>query len=138
MSGLSSKVNWGRFGIAALPWFWLGLFFVLPFLFVLKISLAEPQLAQPPYMDLIREFEDGIMTLVINFGNYQLLLEDSLYINAIAMGWATTELDVQNAHQVEERSMTLAYQLQLHTNQYYGCVIIAIGLGELRRILIYL
>jgi putrescine transport system permease protein len=83
MSGLSSKVNWGRFGIAALPWFWLGLFFVLPFLFVLKISLAEPQLAQPPYMDLIREFEDGIMTLVINFGNYQLLLEDSLYINAL-------------------------------------------------------
>ena len=83
MSGLSLKVNWGRFGIAALPWFWLGLFFVLPFLFVLKISLAEPQLAQPPYMDLIREFEDGIMTLVINFGNYQLLLEDSLYINAL-------------------------------------------------------
>lgn len=83
MSGLSSKVNWGRFGIAALPWFWLGLFFVLPFLFVLKISLAEPQLAQPPYMELIREFEDGIVTLVINFGNYQLLFEDSLYINAL-------------------------------------------------------
>lgn len=83
MSGLSSKVSWGRFGIAALPWFWLGLFFVLPFLFVLKISLAEPQLAQPPYMELIREFEDGIVTLVINFGNYQLLFEDSLYINAL-------------------------------------------------------
>ncbi|HSG04297.1 MAG TPA: ABC transporter permease subunit [Marinobacterium sp.] len=77
------KVNWGRLGIAALPWFWLGLFFVLPFLFVLKISLAEPQLAQPPYMELIREFEDGIMTLVVNFSNYQLLLEDSLYINAL-------------------------------------------------------
>lgn len=78
-----SKINWGRFGIAALPWFWLGLFFVLPFLFVLKISLAEPQLAQPPYMALIREFEDGFMTLVVNFGNYQLLFEDSLYINAL-------------------------------------------------------
>lgn len=83
MSGLSAKVNWGRVGIASLPWFWLGIFFVLPFLFVLKISLAEPQLAQPPYMDLIREFEDGFMTLVINFGNYQLLFEDSVYINAL-------------------------------------------------------
>jgi len=82
MSALT-KMNWGRFGVAALPWFWLGLFFVLPFLFVLKISLAEPQLAQPPYMELIREFEDGIMTLVVNFGNYQLLFEDSLYINAL-------------------------------------------------------
>jgi len=83
MSGLGTKVNWGRVGIATFPWFWLGLFFVLPFIFVLKISLAEPQLAQPPYMDLIREFEDGFMTLVINFGNYRLLLEDSLYINAL-------------------------------------------------------
>jgi len=34
-------------------------------------------------MELIREFEDGIMTLVVNFSNYQLLLEDSLYINAL-------------------------------------------------------
>ncbi|NVK02899.1 MAG: ABC transporter permease subunit [Oceanospirillaceae bacterium] len=83
MSRLQRSINWGRLGIAALPWFWLGLFFVLPFLYVLKISLAEPQLAQPPYMDLVREFEDGIMTLVVNFGNYQLLLEDSLYINAL-------------------------------------------------------
>ncbi len=39
------SINWGRVGIAAVPWFWLGLFFVLPFLFVLKISLAEPQLS---------------------------------------------------------------------------------------------
>ena len=77
------SINWGRVGIAAVPWFWLGLFFVLPFLFVLKISLAEPQLAQPPYMDLVREFEDGIMTLVVNFGSYQLLFEDSLYVSAL-------------------------------------------------------
>jgi len=83
MNARQSIVNWGRFWVGALPWFWLGLFFFLPFLFVLKISLAEPQLAQPPYMELIREFEDGIMTLVVNFGNYQLLFEDSLYINAL-------------------------------------------------------
>jgi len=83
MNARQSTVNWGRFWVGALPWFWLGLFFVLPFLFVLKISLAEPLLAQPPYMELIREFEDGIMTLVVNFGNYQLLFEDSLYINAL-------------------------------------------------------
>ncbi|MFT6859068.1 MAG: putrescine transport system permease protein, partial [Thalassolituus oleivorans] len=45
--------------IVGIPWFWLALFFVLPFLFILKISLSEPQLAQPPYQDWIREFEDG-------------------------------------------------------------------------------
>ena len=77
------NVNWGKTLVAAVPWLWLGLFFILPFLFVLKISLAEPQLAQPPYQDLIREVSDGVVTLVLNFGNYQLLLEDSLYINAL-------------------------------------------------------
>ena len=77
------NANWGKILVAAVPWLWLGLFFILPFLFVLKISLAEPQLAQPPYQDLIREVSDGVVTLVLNFGNYQLLLEDSLYINAL-------------------------------------------------------
>jgi putrescine transport system permease protein len=77
------NANWGKTLVAAVPWLWLGLFFILPFLFVLKISLAEPQLAQPPYQDLIREVSDGVVTLVLNFGNYQLLLEDSLYINAL-------------------------------------------------------
>jgi len=77
------NANWGKTLVAAVPWLWLGLFFILPFLFVLKISLAEPQLSQPPYQDLIREVSDGVVTLVLNFGNYQLLLEDSLYINAL-------------------------------------------------------
>lgn len=77
------NANWGKTLVAAVPWLWLGLFFILPFLFVLKISLAEPQLAQPPYQDLIREVSDGVVTLVLNFSNYQLLLEDSLYINAL-------------------------------------------------------
>ncbi|MFT6859942.1 MAG: putrescine transport system permease protein, partial [Thalassolituus oleivorans] len=65
------------------PWFWLALFFVLPFLFILKISLSEPQLAQPPYQDWIREFEDGLLTITLNFGNYLLLLEDDLYFSAL-------------------------------------------------------
>ncbi|MBV0933908.1 ABC transporter permease subunit [Marinobacterium weihaiense] len=69
--------------IIAVPWFWLALFFLLPFLFVLKISLSEPTLAQPPYLDLIREIEDGFVTIVVNFSNYQLLLADSLYLSAL-------------------------------------------------------
>lgn len=69
--------------IIAVPWFWLALFFLLPFLFVLKISLSEPVLAQPPYLDLIREIEDGFVTIVVNFSNYQLLLDDSLYLGAL-------------------------------------------------------
>ena len=73
----------GRNLVVAVPWFWLALFFVLPFLFVLKISLSEPQLMQPPYQDWIREIEDGLMTITINFGNYFMLLEDELYRDAL-------------------------------------------------------
>jgi putrescine transport system permease protein len=69
--------------IIAVPWFWLALFFVLPFLFVLKISLSEPALAQPPFLDVIREIEDGLVTIKVNFGTYILLLEDSLYVSAL-------------------------------------------------------
>ncbi len=73
----------GRALIIGVPWLWLGLFFLLPFLFVLKISLSEPVLAQPPYLDLLREIEDGLVTIVINLGSYQLLGEDPLYRNAL-------------------------------------------------------
>lgn len=73
----------GRNIVVAVPWFWLALFFILPFLFVLKISLSEPQLMQPPYQDWIREIEDGLVTITINFGNYFLLLEDELYRDAL-------------------------------------------------------
>ena len=70
-------------GVTLVPTFWLALFFLLPFLFVLKISLAEMQLAQPPYTALLTSLDDGLFTLRLNFGNYLLLLEDSLYFSAL-------------------------------------------------------
>jgi hypothetical protein len=42
----------GRWANIGLPYFWLLLFFFLPFVIVLQISLAEPQVAQPPYSAL--------------------------------------------------------------------------------------
>ncbi len=82
MTRLGQIVN-GRFFIIGIPSFWLGLFFLLPFLFILKISLSEALLAQPPYLDLVREFTDGVMTIQLNFGNYMLLFEDPLYMVAL-------------------------------------------------------
>ncbi|MFS1701537.1 ABC transporter permease subunit [Alteromonas sp. AMM-1] len=68
--------------IIAVPWLWLALFFILPFLYILKISLAEPQLAQPPYTDLIQTDGEGLVTVLLNFANYMLIWEDSLYLDA--------------------------------------------------------
>lgn len=73
----------GKGLVVAVPWLWLALFFILPFLFVLKISLSEPQLMQPPYQDWIREVEDGLVTITLNFGNYMMLLQDELYLQAL-------------------------------------------------------
>lgn len=72
-----------RLLIVALPWFWLTLFFSLPFLFLLKISLSEAQFAQPPYLDMLRGDDEGLLTVVLNFANYLMLWQDSLYGSAL-------------------------------------------------------
>ncbi|MBN2646899.1 MAG: ABC transporter permease subunit [Thiotrichales bacterium] len=73
----------GRGLLIGAPWFWMGVFFLLPFLFIIKLSLSEAALMQPPYLPFIREIEDGLVTLVVNFGNYSLLFEDPLYWKAL-------------------------------------------------------
>jgi len=69
--------------ITGIPWFWLALFFVLPFCFVLKISLSESALAQPPYLGWIREIDHGLVTIKLNFGSYLRMMEDPLYLYAL-------------------------------------------------------
>jgi len=70
-------------GIAIWPALWLALFVALPLGIVLKISLAEPQLAMPPYSPLLK-WEDGWPQLDVRRDNYALVLEDSLYLRSLA------------------------------------------------------
>jgi putrescine transport system permease protein len=69
--------------VAAPPMLWLGLFFLLPFLIVLKISLSHAALAIPPYaphwsgLDSWREF-----LAALGVENYRTLAEDGLYLTA--------------------------------------------------------
>lgn len=71
----------GRTWIIGIPYFWLILFFLLPFAIVFKISFAELQIAQPPYTPLFRYAEEAL-NITLNLGNYLFLLTDTLYINA--------------------------------------------------------
>jgi len=66
-----------RLGVVALPYAWLLLFFLAPFLIVLKISLAHEAVSIPPYTPL---FERG--GLAVNGANYLFLLSDALYWKA--------------------------------------------------------
>ena len=68
-----------RSTVIALPYVWLGLFFLAPFAIVFKISLAEPMIAQPPFSPLWGMAEDGGRKLLATLDNYRFLLEDNLY-----------------------------------------------------------
>jgi len=69
----------GRSGVIAIPYLWLLIFFLIPFGYVLKISLAETVIARPPYTDLIEWGEEALISISLNLGNYLWLLEDELY-----------------------------------------------------------
>ena len=72
----------GRRLVVNLPFFWLAVFFLVPFAIVLKISLAESDFGQPPYTPLVEWVEPSALAIRINLGNYTFLLQDSLYILA--------------------------------------------------------
>ncbi|QCR35812.1 putrescine ABC transporter permease PotH [Nissabacter sp. SGAir0207] len=71
----------GRKLVIALPLIWLLLLFMLPFLIVFKISLAEMARAIPPYTELT-SWADGVLSIALNFSNYLSLTEDPLYFDA--------------------------------------------------------
>lgn len=84
-----------RFLLIAIPYAWLLVLFLAPFLIVLKISLSDLAIAQPPYtptLDLSRGWE-GLVAFVsaLDFENYAWLLSDALYINAFLSSlWIAT------------------------------------------------
>jgi putrescine transport system permease protein len=82
-SGVLCRVGLtGRTAVIAVPWLWLLLFFLIPFIIVLKISFAETRLAAPPYTPLLDWVEGQYLQIQLNIGNYLFLLRDSLYFQA--------------------------------------------------------
>lgn len=65
-----------------IPTAWLVLFFAIPFLFVIKISLSEAAYSVPPVSDLLI-WRDGWPVLQATLENFRLILSDSLYAQAL-------------------------------------------------------
>lgn len=76
------KGRLGRAIVLALPWSWMALFFVVPFLIVLTIAFAEPSEGLPPYTPLLRWSEEGGPFIQLNLANFRLFLEDPFYLEA--------------------------------------------------------
>lgn len=76
--------NWsGKRLVIAVPYLWLTLFFLIPFLIVLKISLADfAENSMPPYTPLWQKAGDFLYLVKINFANYAFLLSDDLYFSS--------------------------------------------------------
>jgi putrescine transport system permease protein len=68
---------------AIAPYLWMLLFFLVPFGFVLKISLSQTAIAQPPYVpvfDLTQGFFAIKALAELSLDNFRLLVSDNLYV----------------------------------------------------------
>ena len=71
--------------IAAIaPYLWMVLLFLVPFLFVLKISLSQTAIAQPPYVPVF-DLTQGAASIkaaaaALSLENFILLISDDLYV----------------------------------------------------------
>jgi putrescine transport system permease protein len=71
----------GRQLVAGIPALWLAVFFLIPFLVVLKISFSEARLAIPPYAPLI-SWLHGLPVPQIHLSGYAYLFTDPLYLRS--------------------------------------------------------
>src|SRR5579862_4397437 len=71
----------GRRLVIGIPALWLAVFFLIPFLIVLKISFAEPRLAIPPYTPLFAWVHE-LPIPKIHLSGYLYLFTDPLYLRS--------------------------------------------------------
>ncbi len=69
----------GRTLVTSVPYLWLLLFFLIPFVIVLKISFADTQIAMPPYEPLFSWAADQVLEIKLHLSNFAFLYEDDLY-----------------------------------------------------------
>ncbi len=73
---MSFNLNPGRRAVIGVPYTWLLIFFLLPFLIVFKISVSEMETVR--FKDLIT-YSEGVLHLSIRVANYVFITQDDLY-----------------------------------------------------------
>ena len=73
---LLKRLATGRMAVIGIPYAWLLLFFLLPFLILAKISVSEME--NVSFKDLIT-YKDGLLQLQLKLSNYVFITEDALY-----------------------------------------------------------
>jgi len=78
MSTVRRGTNLGKLAVIGVPYFWLLVFFLLPFLIIVKISVSE--MGAVSVNDLVT-FKDGVLSMSPRLGNYATVVRDELYFD---------------------------------------------------------
>ena len=70
--------NAGKLAVIGVPYLWLLIFFLLPFLIIVKISVSE--MGAVSVNDLVT-YKDGVLALSPRLGNYATVVQDDLYFD---------------------------------------------------------
>ena len=88
MGKQADRRSWAGRLVVLLPYLWLVLFLLAPFIIVLKISLSQTAMAQPPYLPVF-DLDAGWAGLTefaaqLSFDSFRLLSSDSIYVVSYA------------------------------------------------------
>lgn len=67
--------TWRDYALIALPYAWMTLFFLVPFLIIFKISFSVTEIAIPPYSPLVT-LQDDVMQIILHLENYTNIFTD--------------------------------------------------------------
>ena len=82
----------GRAFVIAVPYGWHVVFFLIPFLIVLGLSVSKGTLNSPPYTPLYTWCDETFLQIRLNFANYMMLFEDDFYLGAYAESLKTATI----------------------------------------------
>ena len=83
--GTRRRDGWWTGVVIGVPYLWLVVLFLVPFLIVFKISLSETAIAQPPYLPVFPlDSLSGVIESArdLSVQSYRWLADDPLYLNA--------------------------------------------------------
>lgn len=80
------KLSLGQRLLLAIPYLWIGAFFLAPMLLIAKISLSQSVLARPPYRPIF-EFSDSLPEIwakaqSFTLDSYRALISDTIYVES--------------------------------------------------------
>src|SRR5262249_14982350 len=130
-------MRWGRAAVILIPALWLIVFFLVPFLIVLKISLSQTVIALPPYrpvLDIAAGWQGAVDFFTgLSLDSYRLLRSHPLYalssLRSIAIASAATLLLLLVGY-------PLAYGIARSPRHIQGALVMAVFLPFLTAFLI--